>query len=289
METFELRYFLGVARHENIHRASEQLNVSPGSLSKAIGRLEAELSVTLFIRKGRNIEITDHGRLLQKRAAEIIRIEEATKLELSGEHGTIQVVIVGPEILLSEMGVSLTNDIQKLYPKTFFEFRSVSDQDAIDQVARGEAHLGLVTSEVSSGKGLSSKVISEPYFQTFVGSGHPLHRFAKTGKAVPVEKVLEHSFVSPTNPLLGSVGAKQSLDGWRDDQFPRKVSYLTSSLKLLEELLVGGQAIAYLPDYFGNKLSAEILKVSGCPYSCQQKVRLVAKNPKDVSWLNRLF
>ena len=97
MEIFELRYFLAVANGENIHRASEKLHVSPGSLSKAITRLEDELSVTLFSREGRNICLTDHGKLFQKRAAEIIQLEEAARLELSGHLGAVQVVIAGPE------------------------------------------------------------------------------------------------------------------------------------------------------------------------------------------------
>ena len=102
MEIFELKYFLGVARDENIHRASEKLHVSPGSLSKAISRLENELSVTLFSREGRNIRLTDHGRLFQKRASEIVQLEEAARLELAGHEGAIQVVIAGPEILLTK-------------------------------------------------------------------------------------------------------------------------------------------------------------------------------------------
>jgi len=89
--------------------------------------------------------------------------------------------------------------------------------------------------------------------------------------------------------LLGQVGAKQSLDGWRDDRFPRKIDYRTSSLKTLEEFVVSGLAIAYLPDYFCENKALQTLKISGCPYACTQKVRLVAKNPRDIGWLNRLF
>ena len=289
MEIFELRYFLGVAQYENIHRASEKLNVSPGSLSKAISRLESELQVSLFSREGRNIRLTDHGRLFQKRASEIVQLEEAARLELAGHEGRIQVVIAGAEILLSEMGMSISADLKKKYPKSSFEFHAVNDEDAIGQVSRGEAHLALVTQDISSHLGLTSKILSEPHFQTVVGKGHPLHAAARLKKIVPVAQVLEHSFVSPNHPLLGKVGLKQSLDGWRDDQFPRRVEFLTSSLKLLEEFVTQGRALAYLPDYYAKRLDVEVLKISGCPYTCSQKVRLVAKNPKDRSWLNQWF
>lgn len=289
MEIFELRYFLGVARHENIHRASEKLNVSPGSLSKAITRLEEELSIKLFHREGRNIKLTDQGRLLQRRASEIVQLEESAKIEVAGLQGSIQIVIAGPEILLSKMGVSFSQMIKKKYPLAFFEFHATDDETALEQVIRGEAHLAIVTADIPTQKELSVKILEEAKFQTYVGEGHTLYAAAKSKKTIHIDEVLKYPFVSPSNPLLGKVGLKQSLDGWRDDQFPRKVEYLTSSLKLLEELVLNGKAIAYLPDYFCEKLKVEMLKISGCPYSCSQKVKLVARNPKDISWLNQIF
>ncbi len=290
MEIFELRYFLGVAEAENIHRASEKLKVSPASLSKAISRLEGELGVKLFSREGRHIKLSDHGRLLQRRASDIVRLETDTRIAVGGHQGAIQVIIAGPEILLSKMGISLSESIKKRFSKSVFEYHATSDELALEQVARGSAHLALITSDIpASHSELSVKLMGEAKFQTFVGKGHPLYSPAKARKSVSVEEVLKFPFVSPSNPLLGKVGNKQSLDGWRDDQFPRRVEYLTSSLKILEEFVTSGKAIAYLPDYFCENLNLEVLKVNGCPYSCTQKVKLVARNPRELGWLNQIF
>jgi DNA-binding transcriptional LysR family regulator len=289
METFELRYFVGVAQTENIHRASEKLHVSPGSLSKAITRLEEELAVQLFHREGRSIRLTEEGRLLQKRASEILQLEEATKLELSGVKGSIKVQIVGNEILLAKMGVLYSETIKKKHPLCEFEFLIESDEAALERLSRGEAHLAIVTSDVSSKSEFRSKVIGETKFQTYVGKGHPLYRFAKNGAIVPVNEVLEYPFVVPTHSILGKTGNKQSLDGWRDDEFPRKIEYHASSLKILEELVISGNAVAYLPEYFGKDLMIEALQISDCPYMCQQKIKLVSRKSKDVRWINELF
>ncbi len=78
-------------------------------------------------------------------------------------------------------------------------------------------------------------------------------------------------------------------DGWRDDIFPRRIGFVTSSLKLIEDLVSAGMAIAYLPDYLVAKIQALPLKISGCPYTCRQDIKLVAKNPRDVGWLTELF
>src|SRR5271168_4407596 len=112
MELYELKYFLGVARTENIHKASEKLHVSTASLSKAIARLEDELKVVLFLRERRHIRLTPAGRLLQQRASEMVLMEESLRQEISVQPGSVHAVITGPEILLAKHGTALSATIQ---------------------------------------------------------------------------------------------------------------------------------------------------------------------------------
>lgn len=287
MEIFELRYFLEVARFENVHRASEKLRVSPGSLSKAIARIEDELKSKLFSREGRNIKLTDQGRLLKVRAAQILQMEESARMEIAGREGQLRVVLAGPEVLLSKMGIGLTADLQKRYPGATFEYHACDDGRALEEVAMGDAHLALITGEAPSG--LTTKTLAEAKFLTVVGPGHALYATAQAKRSIAVEEVLKHSFVSPSHPILGRVGLKQSLDGWRDDEFTRDVAFLTTSLKILETLVTAGRALAYLPDYYAAQLDVLPIKVTGCPYACVQKIKLVARRPKSIGWLNQLF
>jgi DNA-binding transcriptional LysR family regulator len=284
MEIFELRYFLGVAQFENIHKASEQLSISPGSLSKAITRLEEELGVKLFLKSGRNIHLSHHGRLLQKRASAIVQLEESTRVEVAGDKGSLHVIMAAPETLLSHMGQELGLTLKKKYPLSTIEFVSCTEDEAIMKVSRGEAHLALVTMDHFPEK-LSHKIILETSFAVFAGSGHPL----KGKKSIPIEDLLTHSFIAPSTPYLGEVQEKQSLDGWRDDKFQRKIDYLTSSLKLTETMVKKGKALAYLPDYIGEEMNLTKLTITGCPYYCKQKIRMVARNPKDTSWLKDIW
>ncbi|MBP2654615.1 MAG: LysR family transcriptional regulator [Firmicutes bacterium] len=62
MELLQLKYFQLVAKHENISKVAEQLNISQPSLSKTIALLEKELGTNLFDRCGRNIILNDNGR-----------------------------------------------------------------------------------------------------------------------------------------------------------------------------------------------------------------------------------
>ena len=56
-----LRYFWIVAKLGSIARASEQLHLTPQSISGQLGELEASLGVQLFQRVGRGLELTETG------------------------------------------------------------------------------------------------------------------------------------------------------------------------------------------------------------------------------------
>jgi len=61
MDLLQLQYFRVVARVEQMTRAAEELSITQPSLSKTIGRLEAELRVPLFDRQGRQIRLNRFG------------------------------------------------------------------------------------------------------------------------------------------------------------------------------------------------------------------------------------
>ena len=58
-----LYYFWRVAKAGGVVRASEQLHLTPQTISGQIGLLEEALRTPLFAKRGRNLELTDAGRL----------------------------------------------------------------------------------------------------------------------------------------------------------------------------------------------------------------------------------
>jgi LysR family transcriptional regulator, transcription activator of glutamate synthase operon len=61
VELLQLAYFRVVAQLEHMTRAAEELNVTQPSLSRAIARLEREVGVPLFDRRGRGLRLTQYG------------------------------------------------------------------------------------------------------------------------------------------------------------------------------------------------------------------------------------
>ena len=76
MEIRTLRYFLAVAREENMSRAAEILHVTQPTLSKALKALEDELGKKLFTRHSFSISLTDEGVLLRDRAENLVSMAD---------------------------------------------------------------------------------------------------------------------------------------------------------------------------------------------------------------------
>ena len=81
LEIRNLRYFLAVAREENMTRAAETLHVTQPTLSKTMKALEDELGKKLFVRHSFSISLTEEGELLRNRAEDLVTMADKIEKE----------------------------------------------------------------------------------------------------------------------------------------------------------------------------------------------------------------
>lgn len=100
MTLLQLMYFQKIAQLLNFHKASEELNVSQPTLSYAIGKLEQELGLYLFDRKGKNVELTKYGRYYYEQLTPLLldlnALTEKVKRFASTSEGHIDIAYNAP-------------------------------------------------------------------------------------------------------------------------------------------------------------------------------------------------
>ncbi len=87
LDVTRLRVLVAVARYGSVTAAARALNYAQPSVSHHLARLEAETGTKLIQRAGRGIRLTDAGRLLAERGAEVIGRLDAAENELAAYTG----------------------------------------------------------------------------------------------------------------------------------------------------------------------------------------------------------
>lgn len=148
MELRVLRYFLAVAREENISRAADFLHVTQPTLSRQLMDLEDELGARLFERGKRNksIALTNEGMLLRKRAEEIIELTDKMEAEFSATDELVSgdVYIGGGETDAMRFIARTVRDLQKEYPLIRYHLFSGNANDVMERLDKGLLDFGIV-------------------------------------------------------------------------------------------------------------------------------------------------
>ncbi|MFI6846692.1 LysR substrate-binding domain-containing protein [Kitasatospora sp. NBC_00085] len=191
MDLPALRCFQVVARHEHISRAAEELRVAQPSVSRTIARLEAELGVRLFDRRGRRIHLNDHGAAFLRRVDRALRELDDGKSELADAVQGGGRVALATETLLT--ATDLLAGFRAAHPRIEVRVR----QSSVDAMARRlrtrEVDLCLA-SQPLVGPGLVSELLLREDVLLAVPRGHRL----AGREEVPVGELDGEPFVTPS-------------------------------------------------------------------------------------------
>ena len=154
MELRVLRYFLAVAREENITKAAALLHLTQPTLSRQLMQLEEELGVQLFRRSRYHIELTEDGMLLRRRAQELVDLAEKTTREFTMRETELMGEIAigaGETRSMSFLSRAMVS-FRERYPKVTFRIFSANADDVKERLDTGLLDMGLLTEPVDVGR-----------------------------------------------------------------------------------------------------------------------------------------
>ena len=176
MELRVLRYFLEVAREENVTHAAQRLHVSQPTLSRQIKDLEDELGKKLFTRSNYSIKLTEEGMLLRKRAEDILEMADKTLEEFKSldeiNGGDIHIGCAESNGIAHVIRV--IKSLQKKYPHIRYHFYSSGTDAVSERLDRGLLDVAVIIQEVDLSKYNYLKVPSSDRWGLIMRKDSPL-------------------------------------------------------------------------------------------------------------------
>jgi DNA-binding transcriptional LysR family regulator len=247
-----LNAFVQAAEARSFTVAGRRLGVSSSAIGKAVARMEARLSVRLFHRSTRSVNLTAEGRLFLERCRRIFSEVEAAELELSqtqaAPRGTLRVGLPLAGMLMMPTIVAF----MRAYPEITLDL-DFSDR-VVDVIEEGfDAVVRFAEAQDSR---LMSRALGA-YRRRPVAA--PAYLKAKGVPRIPEDlkahACLHHRF--PTNGRFERWPLKAEHAGI-ETELPRTA--VASTLEPLIYMAEQGLGVAYLPDFaIGRQLREGLL------------------------------
>lgn len=140
----QLRYIIQIVESGSISTAASKLFITQPSLSKAVGDLEKEMGIVIFIRNNRGVYLSDEGAKFLSYARQVV--EQADLLEQQYKEGTPVKRVFAISAQHYSFVVSAFVALVKEYGKDEYEFtlRESRTYDIIEDVRTLRSELGIL-------------------------------------------------------------------------------------------------------------------------------------------------
>ena len=153
MNVRQLSYFMEVYRQGSIAGAARALFISPQGVSKTILSLEEELSVELFIRKGRKLIPTQDAIALTRYAQNLLDEYEAISQKKFLTHSVYKHLHIACSYdVLSYLPWEFYRDFMEAYPEIILRLEEFPDREVLSHMDKNMVELGMITGPLDSRK-----------------------------------------------------------------------------------------------------------------------------------------
>ncbi len=170
----QLRIFVAVAEQEHMTRAASALHLTQSATSAAIAALEARYATKLFDRVGRNIKLTEAGRLFLIEARAVLAraaAAETVLADLAGlKRGSLS--IAASQTVGNYWLPPLLHRYRQRHPGITLDLAIGNTEQVAIRVRDGLADVGYVEGEIDD-PALSVAPVAEDELVLVVGAAHP--------------------------------------------------------------------------------------------------------------------
>ena len=248
MEILQLTYFLDVAKTQHVTHSAQRLHVAQPAITQAIRRLEEELEVPLFARRGRGIQLTEYGRYFRDKllplAQEFRRLPEEMHTMANLENATIHLNVLAASSLVTDAIVEYVHNNEGVY----FKMSQKPGSDLYD--------VGVTTRlfyQHDDQRSNSEYVCTERIFMAVPARG----RYANW-KSIRLEEVADEGFIS----LQGTSQLRLICDAFcRHKGFTPQVIFESDNPGAVRNMIAANMGIGFWPEFTWGRIDTDRVKL----------------------------
>lgn len=243
MELRQLRYFIEVAEREHISEAAIHLHVAQSAVSRQIANLEDELGVELFERVGRNVKLTQIGKIFLENSISALQAIDYAKKQideyLDPDKGTIKIGF--PTSLAGHLLPTIISAFKKEHPNVAFHLRQGSYNYLIDAVKKRELNLAFLGPLPPKDDSINTSILFTENFSVLLPSNHP---FAKREKLQLIDLRNDDFILFPEGYVLKKI----AVEACNTVGFTPKTSSEGEDMDAIKGLVAAGIGVTLLPE-----------------------------------------
>lgn len=240
MELYSLKVFLTVANEKSFSRAGEKLLRTQPAISLAIQRLETELGEKLIDRSGKDLILTDAGRIVLEYARRFENLhgdlENALKELRDNSAGRLS---IGANESTALYLLQHIDQYRRLYPKVKVQVRRSLSSKIPSQLIDGDLELGLVSYDPEDDRVISTVIYTDHL--SFVVA--PTHRFAGRAEVsiteLGMETFIAHNVMSPYRAVV--------IKTFQTNKVPLNMDVEMPTVETIRKMVQRNEGVAFLP------------------------------------------
>lgn len=188
-----------IEEHGSFARAAEALHRVPSAVTYTIQKLEADLGVQLFDRKGKRAVLTEAGRAMLMRGRQLLRQAESLEnyVRRVGDGWEPQLTLAVDEIVPLELLFPIINEFDAQQSGTQLQLTRETFSGAWDALVDRRADLSIgAAGDMPLGHGLGSRRWCSLPFVFAMAPGHPLTLLPEP---LSLDQIVQHRAVVATD------------------------------------------------------------------------------------------
>ncbi|WP_231889771.1 LysR family transcriptional regulator [Oceanobacillus sp. Castelsardo] len=284
LELRQLVYFIEVAKHKNITKASEEMHISQPALSKSMIALEDELGTPLMIRTNKAIELTDAGEVLLKYAMKMTNVLDEMYQSISDltnlSRGQINIGL--PPFIGSLFFPKVLAKFHHTYPNIKLDITEYGGARVVKSVEEGEIELGVAVQPLDEQVFHVYPIVKEE-MKLVVHKDHPL----ALKKEVHIKDLRNEEFIFYHEEFaLNEIIRNHFLI---KAGYEPKILFKSTQWDLMSEMVEANLGVTILPQSICNRLYAKDIKIISLKPTIMWKLAVITKKGRYISNAGRAF